>query len=85
MGKGFCEIFCLLLVKLLDLLTITTEEATDVRGTEQLNLAIRWISYHYKAHEGSVVFSVPDIKSETLFGGIKDLIMCDLPLELCRG
>ena len=66
--------------------TIITEEATDVRGTEQLNLAIRWISYHYKAHEGSVVFCVPDIKSETLFGGIKDLfIRCDLPLELCRG
>ena len=27
-------------------------------GTEQLNLSIRWVSDHYKAHEGSVVFFV---------------------------
>ena len=31
-------------------------------------------------------FCVPDIKSETLFGAIKELLIgCDLPLELCRG
>ena len=51
-------------------LSITTDEATDVRGTEQLNLSIRQVSNHYKAQEGSVVFIffVPDFKSETLSG-----------------
>ena len=27
-------------------------------GTEQLYLSIRWVSDHYKSHEGSVVFFV---------------------------
>ena len=50
--------------------SITTDEATDVRVTEQPNLSIRRVSNHYKAHEGSVVFFffVPDLKSETLSG-----------------
>ena len=49
--------------------SITTDEATDVCRTEQLNLSIRRVSNHYKAHKGSLVFFfVPYFISETLSG-----------------
>ena len=37
---------------------ITDEVTEDVRGTEQLNLAISWVSDHYKARDCSVVLFV---------------------------
>ena len=60
---------------------------TDVCGTEQLNLSIRWVSDEYKVLEDSIAFfHVPDTKFETLYKVIIDILnRCNLPVEMCRG
>ena len=48
--------------------SIIADEATDVKNTEQLNLAIRWVDSNYKVHEDSVgLLRVADTKAETIF------------------
>ena len=66
--------------------SIIADEATDVKNTEQLNLAIRWVDSNYKVHEDSVgLLRVTDTKAETIFHVIKDLLIrCDLSLSMCR-
>ena len=42
---------------------IIADEATDVSGTEQLSVSIRWVSKSYEAHEDVLgIKELPDIK-----------------------
>ena len=42
---------------------IIADEATDVSGTEQLSVSIRWISKSYEVHEDVLgIKELPDIK-----------------------
>lgn len=67
--------------------SVIADEATDVASSEQMSIAIRWVSDTYDIHEDPIgLFKVPNTTAETLFTIIKDvLIRCNLPLSLCRG
>ena len=67
--------------------SVIAEEATDVCNSAQLNLSIRLVNNKYKVLEDTVgLFRVPNIKAETLFMVIKDLLTrCNLTISLCHG
>lgn len=67
--------------------SIIADEANDVCNTEQLSLFIRWVDNMYLICEETVgLFRVPNMKAETLYAVMKDLLArCSLSIEMCRG
>ena len=64
--------------------SIIADEATDVKNTEQLNLAIRWVDSNYKVHEDSVgLLRVTDTKAELFFMLLKTCLLDVISHYLC--
>ena len=67
--------------------SVLCDETADIANQEQFSVCIRWVDSSFTIH-GDVVelVHVPNIKGETLFLSLKDILMrLNLPLELCRG
>ena len=51
---------------------IIADEASDVSGTEQMSISIRWVSKDYEIHEDMLgVKELPDTKAATINHEIK--------------
>ncbi|XP_065920227.1 zinc finger MYM-type protein 1-like [Dysidea avara] len=66
---------------------IIADEATDISGTEQLSVSIRWVSKNYEVHEDILgVKELPDTKAATIHHEMNDILeRCTLPITQCRG
>lgn len=65
---------------------IIANEATDVSGTEQLSVSIRWVSKKYEVHEDILgVKELPNTKAATIRHEVNDiLVRCSLSITQCR-
>lgn len=66
---------------------IIADEATDVSGTEQLSVSIRWVDKSYEVHEDLLgVKELPNTKAVTIYQEVKDVLLrCSLSITQCRG
>ena len=66
---------------------IIADEATDVSGTEQLSVSIRWVSKSYEVHEDVLgIKELPDTKAATILHEVNNvLVRCTLSITQCRG
>ncbi|XP_065885455.1 zinc finger MYM-type protein 1-like [Dysidea avara] len=66
---------------------IIADEATDVSGTEQVSVSVRWVNNCYEVHEDLLgLKELPNTKAVTIHHEIKDVLMrCSLSISQCRG
>ena len=74
-------------VKVAQWYAIIADEATDVSGTEQLSVSLRWVDKSYEVHEGLLgVKELPNTKAITVYQEVKDVLLrCSLSITQCRG
>ena len=66
---------------------IIADEATDVSGTEQVSISVRWVNSCYEVHEDLLgLKELPDTKAVTIHHKVKEfLVKCPLSISQCRG
>ena len=67
--------------------SIICDEYTDISNHEQLTFCLRWVDSNMAANEDFIGFyEVPNIKSETIFTAINDILArLGMSLDDCRG
>ena len=65
---------------------VQADETTDVAHNKQLRIAIWWVDENYTIFEEPIgLVHVPSTDANTLTAILKEVLRCNLLLDLCRG